>query len=70
MPTALPYARFQRVAAELALWITVGLVMGVLGPFGSSERTLFERLIYWQYCMVGGASSFFCGKAWITQCLK
>ena len=54
MPTALPSIRFRRVAAELALWITVGLVMGVLGPFGSSERTLFERLVYWQYCMVGG----------------
>jgi len=29
-------------------------VMAFLGPFGSSERTLPERLLYWQLCMVGG----------------
>lgn len=44
----------RRLAADLALWIAVGVVMAFLGPFGSSERTLPERLLYWQICMVGG----------------
>lgn len=44
----------RRLAADLALWIAVGVVMAILGPFGSSERSLPERLLYWQICMVGG----------------
>jgi len=44
----------RRAAAELGLWIAIGLVMAVLGPFGSSARTPFERSIYWLGCMVGG----------------
>lgn len=44
----------RRLAADLALWVAVGVVMAFLGPFGSSERTLPERLLYWQICMVGG----------------
>lgn len=44
----------RRLIADLALWATIGVVMAILGPFGSSERTLFERLVYWQVCMVGG----------------
>lgn len=44
----------RRLAADLALWSAIGLVMAILGPFGSSERTLAERLLYWQICMVGG----------------
>ena len=44
----------RRFAADVALWIAVGVVMAILGPFGSSERTLAERLLYWQICMVGG----------------
>lgn len=47
-----PWSR--RAAAELGLWIAIGLVMAVLGPFGSSERTLFERTVYWLGCIVGG----------------
>lgn len=45
---------WTRMAADLGLWVAVGVVMAVLGPFGSSERTLYERLVYWQLCMVGG----------------
>lgn len=44
----------RRAAAELGLWIAIGLVMAVLGPFGSSERTLYERGVYWLGCIVGG----------------
>ena len=46
--------RIRRAAAELGLWIAIGLVMAVLGPFGSSARTPFERGVYWLGCMVGG----------------
>jgi len=44
----------RRFAADVALWVAIGIVMAILGPFGSSERTLPERLLYWQICMVGG----------------
>ena len=44
----------RRFAAEVALWAAIGVVMAVLGPFGSSERSLYERMVYWQLCMVGG----------------
>lgn len=44
----------RRFAADFALWAAIGVVMAILGPFGSSERSLPERLLYWQICMVGG----------------
>jgi hypothetical protein len=44
----------RRFAADVALWTAIGVVMAILGPFGSSERSLPERLLYWQICMVGG----------------
>lgn len=44
----------RRIGADLALWCAIGLVMAILGPFGSSDRSLPERLLYWQICMVGG----------------
>jgi hypothetical protein len=51
-----PLARpgLHRLLADIALWSAIGLVMAILGPFGSSERSLPERLLYWQVCMVGG----------------
>ena len=44
----------RRASAELGLLIAIGLIMAVLGPFGSSARTPFERSLYWLGCMVGG----------------
>jgi hypothetical protein len=44
----------RRFAADAALWTAVGVVMAVLGPFGSAERSLPDRLVYWLACMVGG----------------
>jgi len=44
----------RRFAADVALWAAIGVVMAFLGPFGSSERSLSERMIYWLICMVGG----------------
>jgi len=53
--TALPIPdRVRRLAADVGLWAGIGLLMALLGPFGSSERSLPERLLYWQICMVGG----------------
>jgi hypothetical protein len=49
---ALP--RLRRLAADLALWAAIGVVMAFLGPFGTAERPLAERLAYWEACMVGG----------------
>jgi hypothetical protein len=45
---------WTRLAADLGLWVAVGVVMAFLGPFGSSQRPLPERLVYWELCMVGG----------------
>lgn len=54
MPNLIPPRWLRRLAADVALWSAIGVVMAVLGPFGSSERSLPERLLYWQLCMVGG----------------
>ena len=53
MPTLLTH-RWTRIAADVGLWVAIGVVMAFLGPFGSSERSLYERLVYWELCMVGG----------------
>ncbi|MBL8556777.1 MAG: LytTR family transcriptional regulator [Phenylobacterium sp.] len=47
---------WTRLAADVGLWAAIGIVMALLGPFGSSERSLFERVVYWQLCMVGGGA--------------
>ncbi|MCR5879104.1 LytTR family DNA-binding domain-containing protein [Phenylobacterium sp. J367] len=52
-PTALP-AWTRRLAADVALYVAIGVVMAFLGPFGSSQRPLEERFVYWFVCMVGG----------------
>lgn len=49
-------ARYLRHAADVGLWAAMGVLMAVLGPFGSSARSLDERLIYWLACMVGGGA--------------
>jgi hypothetical protein len=54
MPSFPTSAWIRRAAADLALWAAIGVVMAFLGPFGSAERSLTERLLYWQACMVGG----------------
>lgn len=54
MADVLASPRIRRFAADLALWAAIGVVMAFLGPFGSSERSLPERLAYWLACMVGG----------------
>jgi hypothetical protein len=45
---------WTRLAADVGLWIAIGVVMAFLGPFGSSQRPLDERFLYWELCMVGG----------------
>ena len=54
MPSLAVSPRMKRFAADVALWVAIGVVMAFLGPFGSSERSLPERLLYWFACMVGG----------------
>ena len=48
---ARPWMRFT---ADVGLWVAIGVVMAFLGPFGSSQRPLAERFVYWELCMVGG----------------
>ena len=54
MPNAISLPWLRRLAADVALWAGIGVVMAFLGPFGSSERSLPERFEYWLICMVGG----------------
>lgn len=54
MPTAIASNPFARLAADVGLWAAIGVVMALLGPFGTMERTLPERLEYWFICIVGG----------------
>lgn len=44
----------RRVAADLALWTAIGVVMAFLGPFQTANQPLGDRLPYWLVCMVGG----------------
>jgi hypothetical protein len=44
----------RRAASELGLWIAIGLVMAVLGPFGTAALSPLERTAYWVGCIVGG----------------
>src|SRR3954453_23883968 len=52
-PAAVP-PWVRRLAAALALFAAIGVVMAFLGPFGSAERPLLERFGYWEACMVAG----------------
>lgn len=47
-------ATARRWAVDLAMLVTIGLLMGFLGPFGSDRIPDAERYIYWMICMVGG----------------
>ena len=47
-------ALLRRFVAEGALLATVGVFMALLGPFGSSENSLGERMIYWLILIPGG----------------
>ena len=44
----------RRLAADLAMYTAIGVVMAFLGPFQTAERPLDERFAYWLLCMVGG----------------
>lgn len=44
----------RRAATELALLTAMGLIVGVLGPFGTAEVPLLMRHLFWLICIVGG----------------
>ena len=54
MPRAVFSTPLARFAADVGLWAGIGVLMALLGPFGTIERTLLERFEYWFICMVGG----------------
>lgn len=49
---ALPSSR--RLAAELVLLVSTGLIVSFLAPFDSSERSLAWRTAYWLSAILGG----------------
>jgi hypothetical protein len=44
----------RRALAETGLLLAMGLFLGVLGPFGTVERSLLVRMTYWPIVIVGG----------------
>ncbi|HEY5106849.1 MAG TPA: LytTR family DNA-binding domain-containing protein [Caulobacteraceae bacterium] len=55
MSTRLPVAPpWRRAAAELIFLIGLGLVMGVIGPYGTSAMPTTLRMVYWLLCILGG----------------
>lgn len=53
-----PAATFlvRRAAADLALMAAIGVFMAFLGPYGSDNRPLAFRMIYWLILIVGGGA--------------
>ncbi|MDG2523522.1 LytTR family DNA-binding domain-containing protein [Caulobacter segnis] len=49
-----PGAVARQWGVDLGMLITIGLLMGFLGPFGSNRVPAVERYIYWMICIVGG----------------
>ncbi len=44
----------RRAAAEIGLMVAAGLFLGVLGAFGTDERSWPMKMIYWPAVIVGG----------------
>jgi hypothetical protein len=44
----------KRLAVDLLLLTALGLVLGVLSPFGTAQLSSTERFIYWLLSIVGG----------------
>ncbi|MFY8207755.1 MAG: LytTR family transcriptional regulator, partial [Caulobacter sp.] len=47
-------AALKRLAIDLLLLTVLGLVLGVLSPFGTAQLSPAERFIYWLLSIVGG----------------
>jgi len=54
MPESAAPPWIRRLAADLALWTAIGVVMAFLGPFQTANRPLEGRFVYWLICMIGG----------------
>jgi DNA-binding LytR/AlgR family response regulator len=54
MPNPRSPLLLRRAAAETALLLAVGVFLGLLGPYGTSERPALMRMAYWPIVIVGG----------------
>jgi uncharacterized membrane protein len=54
MPRPAALTPLTKLAADIGLWSGIGVLMALLGPFGTMERPLLLRFEYWFICMVGG----------------
>ena len=50
--------RSRRIVIDIALMIGVGLLLAVLGPFGTFDARFAYRLIYWVRLMLAGSVPF------------
>ncbi|MFI4950328.1 MAG: LytTR family DNA-binding domain-containing protein [Caulobacterales bacterium] len=54
MPNPRTPLLLRRAAAELALFLAVGVFLSVLGPFDTARLSWLVRLVYWPTVIVGG----------------
>lgn len=54
MTRPLPALPWRRAAAECAFLTALGLVMAVIGPYGTGEMPALARILYWLMCILGG----------------
>lgn len=47
-------AALRRGGADLALLLTIGLFLGMVGPYGTDELSAGRACLYWVLCIVGG----------------
>jgi hypothetical protein len=47
-------ANGRRWAIDLAILVTIGLLIGFLAPFDSERAPIVVRYVYWVICIVGG----------------
>lgn len=60
-----PFAR--RLAIDLAIMLAIGVLLALLGPFGSFAMPLPHRLVYWIGLAVAGYACYSPVSAWVVR---
>lgn len=50
-------AALRRAAAELALLVGIGLLLGAIGPYDTNEVSPGRRVVYWLLAILGGGAA-------------
>ena len=57
---------WRRGVAELALLVALSLLMGALGPYGTSLVPAGPRYLYWGLCIMGGGAIGIALDSWLA----